>query len=331
MAEPRITVSLFPIKLAKLEKDVLARLDAVELLLREEIKSDYELADITARHLVEAGGKRFRPLLVLLAAQFGNPDAPGVIPAAVVVELTHLATLYHDDVMDEAMVRRAAPSANSRWGNTVAILSGDFLFARSSKILADLGPEAVRVQAQTFERLVIGQLRESVGPQDGEDAVGHHIQVLADKTGSLISAAGRYGAMMSGVDEKTTEAIAHFGECIGVAFQLSDDLIDIESSESGKTPGTDLREGIKTLPVLLALADPNTSDELRDLLSRPLPDASEHARALSLLRAHPALGQARSVLAHWSDRAKQALDELPDIPARTALNLLIDNVTERKA
>ncbi|MBU6348262.1 MAG: polyprenyl synthetase family protein [Actinomycetales bacterium] len=324
-------MSLFPIKLAKLEKDVLARLDAVELLLREEIKSDYELADITARHLVEAGGKRFRPLLVLLAAQFGDPDAPGVIPAAVVVELTHLATLYHDDVMDEAMVRRAAPSANSRWGNTVAILSGDFLFARSSKILADLGPEAVRVQAQTFERLVIGQLRESVGPQDGEDAVAHHIQVLADKTGSLISAAGRYGAMMSGVDEKTTEAIAHFGECIGVAFQLSDDLIDIESSESGKTPGTDLREGIKTLPVLLALADPNTSDELRDLLSRPLPDAAEHARALSLLRAHPALGQARSVLANWSDRAKQALDELPDIPTRTALNLLIDNVTERKA
>lgn len=324
-------MSLFPIKLAKLEKDVLARLDAVERLLREEIKSDYELADITARHLVEAGGKRFRPLLVLLAAQFGDPDAPGVIPAAVVVELTHLATLYHDDVMDEAMVRRAAPSANSRWGNTVAILSGDFLFARSSKILADLGPDAVRVQAQTFERLVIGQLRESVGPQAGEDAVAHHIEVLADKTGSLISAAGRYGAMMSGVDEKTTEAIAHFGECIGVAFQLSDDLIDIESTESGKTPGTDLREGIKTLPVLLALADPNTSAELRDLLSRPLPDVAEHARALSLLRAHPALDQARSVLADWSDQAKQALEELPDVPARTAMNLLIDNVTERKA
>lgn len=324
-------MSLFPIKLAKLEKDVLARLDAVERLLREEIKSDYELADITARHLVEAGGKRFRPLLVLLAAQFGDPDAPGVIPAAVVVELTHLATLYHDDVMDEAMVRRAAPSANSRWGNTVAILSGDFLFARSSKILADLGPDAVRVQAQTFERLVIGQLRESVGPQAGEDAVAHHIEVLADKTGSLISAAGRYGAMMSGVDEKTTEAIAHFGECIGVAFQLSDDLIDIESTESGKTPGTDLREGIKTLPVLLALSDPNTSAELRDLLSRPLPDVAEHARALSLLRAHPALDQARSVLADWSDQAKQALEELPDVPARTAMNLLIDNVTERKA
>lgn len=324
-------MSLFPIKLAKLEKDVLARLDAVERLLREEIKSDYELADITARHLVEAGGKRFRPLLVLLAAQFGDPDAPGVIPAAVVVELTHLATLYHDDVMDEAMVRRAAPSANSRWGNTVAILSGDFLFARSSKILADLGPEAVRVQAQTFERLVIGQLRESVGPQAGEDAVAHHIQVLTDKTGSLISAAGRYGAMMSGVDAQTTEAIAHFGECIGVAFQLSDDLIDIESSESGKTPGTDLREGIKTLPVLLALANPETSEELRALLSRPLPDLREHTRALELLRAHPAISQARSVLLDWSDRARQALEELPDIPARSALNMLIDNVTERKA
>ncbi|NBV89859.1 MAG: polyprenyl synthetase family protein, partial [Actinobacteria bacterium] len=300
-------------------------------MLLSEIASDYELADITARHLVDAGGKRFRPLLVLLAAQFGDADAPGVIPSAVVVELTHLATLYHDDVMDEAQVRRGAPSANSRWGNTVAILSGDFLFARSSKILADLGPEAVRVQAQTFERLVIGQLRESVGPQAGEDPVAHHIQVLSDKTGSLIAAAGRYGAMMSGVDPKTTDAIAKFGECIGVLFQLSDDLLDIESDVSGKTPGTDLREGIKTLPALLALSDPQTSAQLRDLLSRPLPDETEHALALQLLRAHPALDQARSVLLDWADQARSQLQELPDVPAREALKMLVDSVIERKA
>ena len=324
-------MSLFPTKLARLEKDLTSRLRAVEERLLSEIASDYELADITARHLVEAGGKRFRPLLVLLAAQFGNPEAPGVVPAAVVVELTHLATLYHDDVMDEAQVRRGAPSANSRWGNTVAILSGDFLFARSSKILADLGPEAVRVQAETFERLVIGQLRESVGPQAGEDPVAHHIQVLSDKTGSLIAAAGRYGAMMSGVDPKTTDAIARFGECIGVLFQLSDDLLDIESDVSGKTPGTDLREGIKTLPALLAIADPATSDELRDLLSRPLPDEHEHALALHLLRAHPALNKAKSVLQDWANSARIQLQELPDVPARAALNVLIDSVIDRES
>lgn len=306
-------------------------IDAVERRLREEIRSDYELADITARHLVEAGGKRFRPLLVLLAAEFGDPSSPGVIPAAVVVELTHLATLYHDDVMDEAPVRRGVESANSRWGNTVAILSGDFLFARSSRLLADLGPEAVRVQAATFERLVVGQLRETLGPAVGEDPVHHHLNVLAEKTGSLIAASGRYGAMMSGVDAVLTDRIADFGESIGVAFQLSDDLLDIESSVSGKAPGTDLREGVKTLPVLLALADPSTDADLRDLLSRPLPDPAEHARALSALRVHPAMDRARGVLVEWTDRARAQLAPLPECDAKAALLALCDTVEQRDA
>ena len=321
---------LFPANLASLEAELVTRLAEVENRLRTEIKSDYELADITARHLVEAGGKRFRPLMVLLAAQFGNPDASGVIPSAVVVELTHLATLYHDDVMDEATVRRGTESANSRWGNTVAILSGDFLFARSSKILADLGPEAVRIQAQTFERLVIGQLRETTGPSVGEDPVQHHLDVLAGKTGSLIAAAGRYGALMSGVSPELTERIAQFGENIGIAFQLSDDLLDIKSDTSGKTPGKDLREGIKTLPVLLALADPNTTPELRELLSKPLTDDVLHAKALTELRAHPALNQAHEVLVDWVERARTQLSDFPEGEAKTALYALCDSIIDRE-
>ena len=321
---------LFPANLASLEAELVTRLAEVENRLRAEIKSDYELADITARHLVEAGGKRFRPLMVLLAAQFGNPDASGVIPSAVVVELTHLATLYHDDVMDEATVRRGTESANSRWGNTVAILSGDFLFARSSKILADLGPEAVRIQAQTFERLVIGQLRETTGPSVGEDPVQHHLDVLAGKTGSLIAAAGRYGALMSGVSPELTERIAQFGENIGIAFQLSDDLLDIKSDTSGKTPGKDLREGIKTLPVLLALADPNTTPELRELLSKPLTDDVLHAKALTELRAHPALNQAHEVLVDWVERARTQLSDFPEGEAKTALYALCDSIIDRE-
>ena len=320
---------LFPEELAALEDELFAGLAAVEDRLREEIVSDYELADITARHLVEAGGKRFRPLLVLLASHFGDAKAEGIVPAAVVVELTHLATLYHDDVMDEATIRRGAESANSRWGNTVAILSGDFLFARSSKLLADLGPEAVRVQAQTFERLVIGQLRESVGPQGNEDPIVHHLEVLADKTGSLIAAAGRYGAMMSGVSPELTDKISDFGESIGIAFQLSDDLLDIESDDSGKTPGTELREGIRTLPVLFALADSDTPDRLRDLLSRPLPNDAEHAEALAALRVHPAMDQAREVLEQWADRARERLTALPDCDAKQAMISLVDSVAYR--
>lgn len=320
---------LFPANLAALEGELVAGLAAVEERLRAEIKSDYELADITARHLVEAGGKRFRPLMVLLAAQFGDPNASGVVPSAVVVELTHLATLYHDDVMDEATVRRGVESANSRWGNTVAILSGDFLFARSSKILADLGPEAVRIQALTFERLVIGQLRETTGPINGEDPVQHHLDVLAGKTGSLIAAAGRYGALMSGVSAELTERIAQFGESIGIAFQLSDDLLDIQSNNSGKTPGTDLREGIKTLPVLLALQDSNTSARLRELLNRPLTDDQEHAEALVALREHPAMNQAHQVLMQWIELARDQLKDFPESDAKSALFTLCDSVANR--
>ncbi len=220
-------------------------LGQVEAALHDAVKSEYPFVTETSTHLVDAGGKRSRPLLVLLAAQFGDPTAPGVVPSAVVVELTHLATLYHDDVMDEAALRRGAVSANARWDNTVAILTGDFLFARASDILADLGPDAVRLQARTFERLVTGQIRETVGPAPEVDPVEHYLSVLADKTGSLIATSARFGAMLAGADEATVDVLTRFGERFGVAFQLSDDLLDVlsESVDSGKTPGTDLREG----------------------------------------------------------------------------------------
>src|SRR5918993_118678 len=208
--------------------DGLAR---VEDALTSSVTSEHPFVSEAAGHLMAAGGKRFRPMLALLAAQLGDPDAPGVVESAVVCELTHLATLYHDDVMDEAAVRRGAPSANSRWGNSVAILTGDFLFARASDLLADLGPEAVRVQARTFERLVTGQLRETVGARDGEDRVSHYLEVLADKTGSLVATSARFGARFAGVSPELVTALTRFGEEVGVAFQLSDDLLDIVSQD----------------------------------------------------------------------------------------------------
>jgi heptaprenyl diphosphate synthase len=286
----------------------------------------------TSRHLVEAGGKRFRPLLVLLAAQLGDPSAPGVVPAAVVVELTHLATLYHDDVMDEAPLRRGAVSANARWDNTVAILTGDFLFARASDILADLGPDAVRIQARTFERLVTGQIRETVGAGPGEDPVAHYLAVLADKTGSLVATSARFGASFAGVDEGLVTALTAFGEEVGVAFQISDDLLDIvsRSEVSGKSPGTDLREGIATLPVLFVLADDDPADaRLRELVAGPVTDATEHAEALALLRASTGLQQATEVLREYADRARARLDEVPAGEVRDALSGLCDYVVTR--
>jgi heptaprenyl diphosphate synthase len=316
-----------------LEADLRAGMGSVEAALHEAVKSDFPFVAETSRHLVDAGGKRFRPLLVLLAAQFGDPSAPGVVPAAVVVELTHLATLYHDDVMDEAALRRGAASANARWDNTVAILTGDFLFARASDLLADLGPEAVRLQARTFERLVTGQIRETLGPGD-QDPVEHYLSVLADKTGSLIATSGRFGALLSGADDAYVDVMSRFGERFGVAFQLSDDIIDVasESVQSGKVPGTDLREGVSTLPVLHArrTAGEHLSDQrLLELLDGDLTDDARHREALALLRVHPALDAARADLRRIADDARSVLEPLPAGSARAALESLCDSVVTR--
>lgn len=319
-----------------LTRDVQAGLDAVEAALGEAVKSDVPFITVTASHLLEAGGKRFRPLLLLLAAQFGDPGAPGVVPAAVVVELTHLATLYHDDVMDEAPVRRGAPSANSRWDNSVAILTGDFLFSRASQVLADLGPEAVRMQAEAFERLVTGQILETRGPGSDMDPLLHYLDVLEGKTGSLIAVSCRIGALMAGAEPALVDTLGEFGERIGIAFQLADDVLDIASDghESGKTPGTDLREGVPTLPTLLLQqmpADPADPDDarLRELLTQDLSDDDLHAEALRLMRAHPALERARAETLRRAEEARALLAPLPACAAKAALEGLCDAVAIR--
>ncbi len=307
-------------------------LGRVEEALRTAVGSEHPFVREAAGHLVAAGGKRFRPLLAMLAAELGDPRAPGVVDAAVVCELTHLATLYHDDVMDEAAVRRGAPSANSRWSNSIAILTGDFLFARASDLLADLGPEAVRIQARTFERLVTGQIRETVGAQPGDDPVAHYLDVLADKTGSLVATSARFGASFAGVDAGLVTALTAFGEEVGVAFQLSDDLLDIVSRDgaSGKSPGTDLREGIATLPALFALAGDDPAEQrLRELVSGPITDDAEHAEALELLRSSAALQRATEVLREYADRAQTRLSGVPEGSVREALSALCDYVVTR--
>ncbi|OLM10633.1 Octaprenyl diphosphate synthase [Pseudonocardia sp. Ae505_Ps2] len=310
-------------------------LKRVEDLLHREVHSDYEFVTETSLHLIEAGGKRFRPLFTLLAAQVGpHPERDEVITAAAVVELIHLATLYHDDVMDEASMRRGAESANSRWDNSVAILTGDFLFAHASRLVADLGPDAVRIIAETFALLVTGQMRETRGPKASDDPVQHYLRVVAEKTGSLIATSGRYGGMFSGAPTEHVEALRTFGEVIGAAFQISDDIIDIASpsDDSGKTPGTDLREGVHTLPMLYALRDGDDSADarrLRQLLAAPISDDDEVAEALELLRSGDALVKARETVAGYADRARAELAVLPPCPAIEALRTLTDYTVER--
>jgi len=317
-----------------LEADLALGMQGVEVLLREHIKGDYPLVEETSRHLVAAGGKRLRPLLTLISSHFGDSTRKEIVPAAVVCELTHLATLYHDDVMDEAPLRRGVESANNRWGNTIAILTGDYLFSKASDLLADLGPEAVRLQARTFERLVIGQIMETQGPQNGEDPLAHYLRVVGDKTGSLIATSARFGGMLSGAPREVTETLTKFGEQIGIAFQLADDVIDIasESNQSGKTPGTDLREGVPTLVTLNVMASGKSEDaELKRLLSAPIHDEDTVAQVLRALRNHDGLNQAREQLGQVAKQARAALGPLPLTPATAALFSLCDAVIDRSA
>ena len=316
-----------------LASDIVDGLALVEEGLRRAARARHDLLAETSAHLMEAGGKRFRATIVLLAAQFGDPRDPRVVPAATAIELTHLATLYHDDVMDEAPIRRGHPSANSRWTNTVAILTGDFLFARASQILARLGTEAVRIQADTFTRLVSGQIAETVGPRPGEDELAHHLRVAKEKTASLLATAGRFGAMFSGCPPEVLTRMEPACEAIGVAWQIGDDILDVasESAQSGKAPGTDLREGVRSLPVLYALRSGRPRDaRLRELLSgADLTDEALHAEALALLRRHPAMAAARADLERWTEAARQEIVALPDGPPRAAFEALCDFVVGR--
>ena len=318
---------------AELAAAVQLGLDAVEDLLRAELSAGELFVSETALHLVQAGGKRFRPLFTMLAAQLGpRPGSAEVVRASAVVELIHLATLYHDDVMDEATMRRGAVSANARWDNSIAILTGDYLFAQASRLVAELGPDAVRIIAETFAVLVTGQMRETVGVKDGQDPVEHYLQVVAEKTGSLIATCGRYGALFSGADAEQVQRLCRLGDAVGTAFQISDDIIDISSvaAESGKTPGTDLREGVHTLPVLHALTDQGAdADRLRVLLDGPVTSDAELAEALALLAVSSGLAKAKATLAGYAKAAHAELAALPSGPANTALQRLVDYTVAR--
>jgi len=324
-----------PVLDAELASRLGARMQRVETLLAEHVRSRAPFVTEAASHLLRAGGKRLRPLLVLLTAETGDqPDSDDVLTAACVVELTHLASLYHDDVMDEADLRRGADAAHARWGNHVAILTGDFLFSKSSELTAVLGVDAVGIQARTFTRLVEGQILETVAPGPDEDPVTHHLEVLAGKTGSLIATSAEYGTIFGGASPEVRAALTAYGEIVGVAFQLSDDILDIASdaAESGKTPGTDLREGVPTLPVLLARASTDPDDaRLVELLGQDLDDDDRHAEALALLRAHPAMDEARRYVVARAAEAKQLLAALPEGSVREALETFADIVATRSA
>jgi heptaprenyl diphosphate synthase len=323
-----------PVVDPRLRQELVGSMLEVESRLEREVRSEADFVTQACRHLLHAGGKRFRPLLVLLSAHTGRGVNEDVLTAACVVELTHLASLYHDDVMDEAQLRRGAHSANAMWDNHVAILAGDWLFARSSHLTARLGPEAVAIQAETFGRLVEGQILETRASLPADDPLEHYLRVVAGKTGSLIATSARYGALFGGASPEVVAALTGYGERVGVAFQLADDILDVLSDTeiSGKTPGTDLREGVPTLPTLMALRSDEPEDaRLRELLSGPLTDDAMHAEALALMRSHRAILDARAYVLDLARSGVELLGVLPEGPVKAALVGFADLVATRAA
>jgi heptaprenyl diphosphate synthase len=320
------------VKDASLLKQLEARMKIVEKRIQEATSHTEPIINEMSTHLAKAGGKRMRPVLVLLTSNLGNPESDQVLDAAVVMEITHLATLYHDDVMDQASARRGVETAHLVWGNNVAILTGDLLFARASNIVAGLGERALRLQAQVFEQLVLGQLHETVGPQTGQPALDHYLNVLRDKTGSLIALSARLGAMLAGADEKFQQPLQEFGEHIGIAFQLVDDLIDIASKteDSGKVSGTDLLAGVPTLPVLL-LSEFNDRASL-DLAAKIAAGITSEnlGEILKELRNHPVMELAAKQTVEWAERAISAIEPLPEGSVKNALVAFARAVVERK-
>ncbi len=310
----------------------------VEQGLRRELSFTNEIADSVARYLFDAGGKRVRPLLALLTSQWGEGINEKTIIAGQVVELTHLATLYHDDVMDEAVKRRGVTAAHKVWSNSVAIIAGDLLFARAGSLGVELGDEAMRRQTETFERLVLGQMRETVGPDESVDPIDHYLSVLEDKTGSLIALAGELGLSQSGGPKEYVPAIRGFGEKIGIAFQLVDDVLDLSADETktGKKAGTDIRRGVATLPMLFleqqAAADSKSRELLRQLkLGREGEvDDGLFAKAIQELGSHPATQRTMDYARQIADSAVAYLSDVPQDLITEALHRFAGQVVKRK-
>lgn len=304
----------------------------VEALLAERLGQGEPFIVDKVRHLTFAGGKRFRPMIALLCSEFGpQPESENVIKGAALTEMVHVATLYHDDVMDEADRRRGVESANARWDNSVAILAGDILLAYTSRLMAEMDTETVAYFADTFQTLVTGQMRETEGAGDA-NPVEHYLKVVEEKTGVLIACAAHLGARHAGADAETVARCERLGAAIGVVFQVVDDIIDIFSAadQSGKTPGTDLREGVFTLPVLYALEEDSPAGEaLRGLLTGPLTNDADVARALELLHQTQGRERALETVRDYLEAAERELAALPDGPANAALRRLSSFTVDR--
>jgi heptaprenyl diphosphate synthase len=312
-----VSKSALPLDLPLLEDD----LHRVEDELRASVITEDPFLTEVARNLIVAGGKRLRPVLSLAAAYAGAGTAShDVVRGGVAVELVHLGSLYHDDVMDEAATRRGTPTANARFGNFIAIVAGDFCLAVSAQIAASLGVEVSGLLGFTIGELCKGQVAEFQSLFKLDRAEEAYFRSIDGKTASLMAAASRIGAITSGLPSDQVEALTVYGQRIGMVFQVADDILDVVATDEqlGKPAGNDLVEGVYTLPVLRALRDPHIGDELTRLLSSPV-DRSNVDQLRKLVRSSDAIEQAIKVARGFADEARDSLNALPKSETRTEL------------
>ena len=310
-----------------------ADLERTEERLRAEVRSDLDFLSTVARHLIDAGGKRIRPGLAIASAGISDPHgrscSDDVIAGAVAVELVHMGSLYHDDVIDGATTRRNVASVNATWGNATAILAGDFLLARASQIAASLGTAVADLLAATIGKLCEGQIREYQDAYNCDRTVRDYELSITGKTASLLAASCRVGAIVAGLDPRLTDALSDFGRSYGMAFQIVDDILDVTSTDDalGKPAGHDLMEGNYTLPVLLTVQSPH-GEQLRSILGPGL-SPEEGALARRIIRSGPGVEGAFEAASVWAGRAAAALMELPDTPAAGALRAAAEHLLGR--
>ena len=293
---------------------------AIEDELRRAVLGEDPFLTEVASHLLAAGGQRWRPLLCVTSALAGGGEVTfPVIRGACSVELVHLGSLYHDDVIDEAPTRRTVQSVNARWGNLTAIVAGDFLLARASEIAASLGTDVAGLLAATIGRLCEGEIRELRTAFQTTRSEEAYLASVAGKTASLLSASSRIGGLVAGLGSPVVEALTRFGDAFGVVFQIVDDIKDLLLSEEelGKPAGRDLVEGVYTLPVIRAMGL-DDGDELAALLGRPI-DAPAVEKARDIVVASGGIESAVRTAREWADRAAGYLAPLGGNEAAVAL------------
>jgi geranylgeranyl pyrophosphate synthase len=308
------------------------RLTRLDMVLRDHVAGPREdLAELSL-HLLARGGKRLRPALVFLAADGDQVvDERSVLAGAAILELLHVASLYHDDVMDRAEERRGVPSANAVWGNSVAAAGGIYLLTRAIALLVTLSEGIQRLVANATTALATGQLREAENSYNLRLSEAEHLEILRLKTGTLFELPCRLGAELAGAPASAVEALAAYGRELGLAFQLTDDALDLAGHPArlGKPVAADIREGVYSLPILRLLASEGPDGPLAALLGRTHLEPAEIAAAIDLVRASGAIEETRALAASHADRAVEAIAGLPDGPARRSLVNLARYAVER--